>query len=206
MVPVVEPPSARHTSEDLGESFKIIIPSQKHWAQILLLSFQSVMLAFFVTMMGGILVSGVSGALSERSAEAEILVVCNSVGALVLLACLCYSTVVGALICCALLWQLTGKEIIEISPQSIKVRRQVCRWGRTKEYLAEYVKDLRVSPREHGELRRARSIRVRRLFVFGPIVFDYGAKTYRFGNGVDEAEAKQILSEIHQRFSEYRSQ
>jgi len=34
----------------------------------------------------------------------------------------------------------------------------------------------------------------------GHIAFDYGAKTYRFGAGVDEAEAKQIVKQIVDRY------
>ncbi len=37
----------------------------------------------------------------------------------------------------------------------------------------------------------------------GIITFDYGAKTFRFGSGLDEAEAKMILSEITQRYPQY---
>ena len=39
----------------------------------------------------------------------------------------------------------------------------------------------------------------------GIIAFDYGAKKFNFGTGIDEAEAKKILSEIQQRYSQYRS-
>ena len=37
----------------------------------------------------------------------------------------------------------------------------------------------------------------------GVIAFDYGAKTFRFGSGLDEAEAKMILIEIAQRYPHY---
>lgn len=33
----------------------------------------------------------------------------------------------------------------------------------------------------------------------GMIAFDYGARTYRFGRGVDEAEAKQLVAELQRR-------
>ena len=36
----------------------------------------------------------------------------------------------------------------------------------------------------------------------GPLAFDYGAKTIRFGSGVDEAEARVILASIRTRFPE----
>jgi hypothetical protein len=39
----------------------------------------------------------------------------------------------------------------------------------------------------------------------GSIAFDYGARTFRFGSGVDEAEAKQILAEIQQKYPQYKN-
>jgi hypothetical protein len=39
----------------------------------------------------------------------------------------------------------------------------------------------------------------------GAVAFDYGAATFRFGAGIDEAEAKQIVAEIQQKFPQYRS-
>ncbi len=34
----------------------------------------------------------------------------------------------------------------------------------------------------------------------GTIAFDYGAKTYRFGAQLEEAEAKQIIQAVRERF------
>ena len=34
----------------------------------------------------------------------------------------------------------------------------------------------------------------------GVLAFDYGARTYRFGAGLDEAEAKQVVIAIKQRY------
>jgi hypothetical protein len=31
------------------------------------------------------------------------------------------------------------------------------------------------------------------------IAFDYGARTYRFGRGIDEAQAKQVVAELQRR-------
>ncbi len=39
----------------------------------------------------------------------------------------------------------------------------------------------------------------------GLIAFDYGARTFRIGSGVDEAEAKQVILIIQQRFPQYRN-
>ena len=42
-------------------------------------------------------------------------------------------------------------------------------------------------------------------FNVGNISFDYGAKTFKFAGGVEEAEAKQIIAEIQQKFPQYKS-
>jgi len=36
-------------------------------------------------------------------------------------------------------------------------------------------------------------------YVNGPIVFDYGMKTIKFGLGIDEAEAKHILGVLSEK-------
>ena len=37
------------------------------------------------------------------------------------------------------------------------------------------------------------------------LAFDYGAQTFRFGAGVDDAEARRILEKITARFPQYRT-
>jgi hypothetical protein len=41
--------------------------------------------------------------------------------------------------------------------------------------------------------------------MFGSLAFDYGARTFRFGTSIDEAEAKQIVAEIQQKFPQYKN-
>jgi hypothetical protein len=39
----------------------------------------------------------------------------------------------------------------------------------------------------------------RSLNLGGTIAFDYGARTYRFGSGMDEAEARAIVAHLQSR-------
>ena len=184
-MPVVKPPVARHTVEDLGDSLKIIIPVYRQWFKILVLCFWFIMWAFGEVMVGGVLVSeGVSA------------------GSLFLIAWLGFWTLGGTFVLYALFWQLTGKEVIEVSRLSIRVRRQVLGLGRTKEYLGEYVRGLRISPAQGDGFGWSRTLRFWGLSG-GLIAFDYGAGTFRLGIGIDEAEARQILAAIGQRFPQY---
>ena len=84
-------------------------------------------------------------------------------------------------------WRFTFKEIIQVSNQGIVVEQQSRILNRSMRYLAEHVKDLRAST----------------SFDNKQLAFDYGARTIRFGRGLDEAEAKQIIAVIQEKFPAY---
>ena len=44
------------------------------------------------------------------------------------------------------------------------------------------------------------------LGLAGTIAFDYGAKTFRFGDGLDEAEGRQIIKKIQAHLSGFLPQ
>jgi hypothetical protein len=115
--------------------------------------------------------------------------------------------IVGALYVLYLfLWQLTGVERIEVDSQAITVQHLMLksfRVGRSKIHAAEHIKDLRTVP-SSTPLWWWRSMYLWN-FMDGSIAFDYGAKTFRYGSGVDEAEAKGIIKAIHERFPQYQA-
>jgi hypothetical protein len=99
----------------------------------------------------------------------------------------------------AVAWNLAGKEIVSINPNILIIRHDVLGMGRSWEYDASQVCYLRcssfVSNPSNPSFQQPFSGMV------GPgIVFDYGARTYRFGIGLDEAEARLLVTEILQRF------
>jgi hypothetical protein len=95
------------------------------------------------------------------------------------------------------LWQLTGREEITISSGNLEHR--VCAGGlsRAREFTGANIKHLRASPQTLSPWMDQRSW-MPPLFGagHGAIAFDYGAKTYRIGAGLDEAEARLVLAEI----------
>jgi hypothetical protein len=102
------------------------------------------------------------------------------------------------------LWTLAGRDVLEVDAMSVKLRREIFGIGRTREYLGEAFRNLRVSPFDgswYGGSRR-RGMGAYTWMFEGPLTFDYGAKTYRFG-GVDEAEAQQIVQRIGERYPQY---
>jgi len=187
----IKPYSARHTMDDLLDSLKITIPSQKQWFHILFISFWMVGWAFGEFTAVSSLVSG------------------NGFGgsSLFMIAWLGGWTVGGGYAMYILLWQLSGNEIIQVSNSGITTSRTILGFGFfPKEYSSEYIKALRVSaPMNPNDIFGWS--RASRFYGTGGglLAFDYGAKTVNFGVGIDEAEAKQILSEIQQRYPQYRS-
>ena len=96
------------------------------------------------------------------------------------------------------LWSLIGKEIITLDSSYLSIVKAFGIWGPSKEYEMVLINkiwaDNVYSPYQTMPWPRS--------FVFGGglIVFNYGTKTVRFGAGIDEAEAIQIVEKIKQRF------
>jgi hypothetical protein len=115
-------------------------------------------------------------------------------------------TIAGLSRALMLLWDLAGKQIIVISSSAITVSHNLFGLGGSSEYKSEHIRDLRVSQWIKRYNNRLFLPFVYQFAVFAdtPLAFDYGAKTYRFGNNIDESEARQIIAIIHQRFPQYR--
>ncbi len=107
------------------------------------------------------------------------------------------------------LLQTYGREVVEITNQSITIRRAVLGLGAPREYLADSVQALRLvtsnTALDHPGLAWTRIYGFPFLRVgTGWLAFDYGARTFRFGNDIEEAEAKQIIAEIQQKYPQYK--
>jgi hypothetical protein len=194
-MPVVQPPSARYTTEDLGSSIRITVPSRKNWVAVAFLSFSLIVWGSAEIYAGRILVAWLlpGEALIVPGGTSEILV-----GSVFLFIWFSILTVFGILILRAWLWQLTSKEAIEASDHSITIRRVILGFGCRHEYLAEHIKDLRASPVQSS--RTWPAVANSWGLSGGALAFDYGAKAFYFASGADEAEAKQIVAMIKARF------
>ena len=100
----------------------------------------------------------------------------------------------GGVVIYAFFWLIAGKEVIEANSKVLKVSRQIFTWKRTREYSADNIKDLRATVMQ-SSFPPARSLQ-KLIGLNGKIAFDYGAKTFRFGLEIEEAEAKQIILAI----------
>jgi hypothetical protein len=102
--------------------------------------------------------------------------------------------VIGPLFTFFWLWNLAGKEIVTLDDEALTVRSALGPAGWTRNFDRHEVADVRVSPPATAEFRS--------LAWWpggGMIAFDYGARTHRFGGGLDEAEAKQVAAELRRR-------
>jgi hypothetical protein len=99
----------------------------------------------------------------------------------------------------AWLWQVLGKEIVNVHGQRFRIRRDIGGFGFDKEYDLLQMRDLRVGQVAFNPLEFSSSLQLWGIGG-GVIAFDYGTKTYRFGAGLDEAEAKHVVTAIKQRY------
>jgi len=94
-----------------------------------------------------------------------------------------------------LLWNLAGRERVVVHSDALSIRREVLGVGWTRSYELRSVKALRVvetiGPMVFG-MRQNDPFG----FAHGPIAFDYGAKTIRFGTGIEVAEGRYLLSKM----------
>jgi hypothetical protein len=194
----VQPFPSRYTANDLGDSLVITLPARRDWVTIVFLGIWSlVWLGVEVTVLsvvvGSLLRGGPGLAAAEIAAAAPFAVLWLSIW-----------TFGGLFALYTWLWQVTGREVIEVSREGIKLSRQVLGRGRARTYLAEHIQDLRVSPSPFASLAAWRGSR-QPFAMLGALAFDYGARTIRFAD-TDEAEAKMILKDIQKPFSRYRAE
>ena len=120
-------------------------------------------------------------------------------GTLFLIAWLGAWTVGGAFAIFMWLWNVFGKEVVLVNGLSLMTSRQIGNYGRTKEFALDQIRDLRASQPAFNPGNFSSGLQFWGLGG-GSIAFDYGARTYRFGTSLDEAEAKHIVRAIKARF------
>src|SRR5258706_10714548 len=93
--------------------------------------------------------------------------------------------------------QIIGTERVTLATNALTIQRDVFGFEPTREYELSSIRNLRVSRVDFEAKYMSRNRPG--IFDNGPIAFDYGAKTYRFGAGVDESEASAIIEELKSR-------
>jgi hypothetical protein len=176
-------PGPRHTTTEEADGLAIRIPARCNYLKLAFLSLWLCGWAFGMVMG----TFGFFSGMTKNPASGSFMVIWLSAW-----------TIGGGCALFTWLWQLKGCEIITVSPDALSVRHDIFGCGRTKHYDASEIRDLRVAPFTYipGDFRNG--------FAFwgfggGTIAFDYGYKTFRFGAGIDEAEARIIVDAISAR-------
>jgi hypothetical protein len=97
----------------------------------------------------------------------------------------------------AWLRHVAGRELVTLALAALKIRRHVFGVGLTREYDASQIRNLRVAPPVPTWRDPKRNWNA---FDHGMIAFEYGAKTVRFGAGVNQAKAATIVDEIKRHY------
>ncbi len=176
----VEPECARFEVECSNEGLRIIIPTRR---RILLIFFLGFWLCGWV--MGEVTV--IQHLASDQALKNE---------GLFLLAWLGAWTMGGIFAILTWLNLISGREVVQLNERAISLSREVLGVGRPKEFDLANVADLRLSVQPYNPMDWNSGLQFWGLGG-GILAFDYGAKTFRFGAGLDESEGKLILARIH---------
>ncbi len=186
----VTPPRPHYTVEDTDDSLRFYIPPLKRWYILL---FLAIWLIFWIGI-GSPFAFGVFPILLTQRVDGFFII-----WPIAWLLGIIYAVYI-------LLWALTGVEAVEVSSHGITTRRQIFRLSRSQEYDGEHIRCLRAAPSVYnGIFASGRGFDFMGLSG-GPIAFDYGAKTVRFGASLNEAEANIIVESITKRFQRYQCQ
>ncbi len=178
----VEPSKPRFTVRQTADGLSISTPAPRSWFTLL----------FLTAWLGGWTIGGIS-AMSDVSRGGDgqaflfFWLVMWALGELYALA--------------VVLWQLSGREEILVSSDRLVQRIWLGGLNRAREFTSAAISHLRVSPQlDVMWTNQTRWVPP----LFGPgtgtIAFDYGAKTYRVGAGLDEAEGRLVLDQLRSHF------
>lgn len=97
------------------------------------------------------------------------------------------------------LWNTKGREIIRISDSELRHSRDYVLFSRSRNYVTALVSNLRLNPLTMTNLELNGGMEFWGL-AGGMIAFDYQQRIQKFGLGLDEAEALDIIKVILSRF------
>ncbi len=178
-----QPTESRISIADTAEGLRIVMPCRRSWFVICFLAFWLCGWAVAEVMVANQFVNG------DSPPEGEAF----------MLAWFGVWTAGGGVAIYAWLWQMMGKEILTVRGQMFKLRRDIGGFGLDKEFNLVQMRDLRIGSVGSSPLEFSSSFQLWGVGG-GAIAFDHGERMYRFGAGLDEAEANQVLTAIKQRF------
>jgi len=177
------PYAGRATIDDNFNTLDISIPSKKNWFIIIFLSFW--MCIWLVSIVA------IPLTLFTDDSKTPIPFVFVSLW-------LCGWTVGGFFVFRTLLWNAIGKEVITISQGIMTIDRKGVIFYKAKSYDLSEARNFRVQEDPATSIMPygMSPLRTWRMGNTGTIRFDYGMKTVKFGEGVDEAEGSYLLEKL----------
>jgi len=176
-------PGLRSSFNDVSSGFVVTIPSKKNIFLVLFLS------AWLVGWCAGFFGAG-SQLLNGHMKDAG--------GTAFLATWLVGWTVGGGFAFFIWFWMIFGKEIITLKSDALCIKKDIKGFGKEHEYDLSHLKNLRVMSGGFNPFDFSSAMRFWG-YGGGLIAFDYGAKTFRFGSSIDEAEADIIISKLKER-------
>lgn len=109
-------------------------------------------------------------------------------------------TLGGAFALGTVVWQFAGREVITVSSAELEHRVEAFGVGRTRTYRLSEVKNLRATDYSANPFtNQATWFPPVTGSGYGPVAFDYGARTMRLAPALEEAEAKLLVSKLSPR-------
>lgn len=181
----VRPPVDRATVTERVDGLEVSTPAKKNWFVIVFLAFWLVVWFFGAATASRELINPTSANVGAKS---------------FLLVWLAAWFLGGGCALVLWLWTIAGVERVVFEGHEIRIRREVFGVGISREYDSAHARGLRAAP-DAGSMFEPRAALRFWGIGGGPIAFDYGSSTVRFGNGLDEAEAARIVARILNRYS-----
>lgn len=195
-----EPEPPRYTLEDHGDSFTVTIPAIDRWRSAFAIPFLTVWLGGWA--LG--LVGGLFNELANLSVSAQYHPFITLIPE-ILAQIFCFNLLVAIPVSAAFLslWELAGWEVVTVSAHSIVYQQRFFGLNHSRTYQAGQISHLYISeaPR-YGRWMRRRST-YRPATLAHPLTFNYDSQTNRIVYQTTEAESKQLLKLILDRFPQY---
>ena len=189
---------SNYTANNEESSLRIFMPSKREWYLVpffllwlfLLVVFGFSIITVFSVFVYGILKTIVIDLQDISSASTfAILAIC-------LLPYLMIWLLLGYIGIRNVLWQLTGKEFIEVNQKTMVVTRQLLRWQSRRQYQVKDISDLRSNFPKHFSVGWFRSFYSELRGNYGKIAFEYQEKTYRIGQYIKRRDVEKVLELI----------
>ena len=189
---------AHYVLENVGNTYRFIMPYRKEWWRIISYAISAAVVLVVVLPLSLTVFTDVG----SGKIGLEVLVLFG------------FALVFGVgLALMELLWQLVGREVVEISDDALVIKHQILGLGPSKKFTPESISGLQVARQSDWATPQFFGTRDYRLFNFkrGWVALSSGKSlvgrpvTYRFGTNLEEIEAGQVVAQILGRFPQYRA-